>query len=106
MSDVLDRLRAALADRYALERELGSGGMAVVYLAEDLRHERRVAVKVWPHVERSDPSAQQGPVTAANSAHRDFHIVLDWTRLLRSERSGTVYSSIIGKTLFAVHSVT
>ncbi len=39
-------LRAALADRYALERELGAGGMATVYLADDLRHSRRVAVKV------------------------------------------------------------
>jgi serine/threonine protein kinase len=46
MADVLDRLKAALADRYTVERELGSGGMAVVYLAQDLRHERRVAIKV------------------------------------------------------------
>jgi serine/threonine-protein kinase len=40
------RLTAALSDRYRLERELGQGGMAVVYLAEDLRHGRRVAIKV------------------------------------------------------------
>jgi serine/threonine-protein kinase len=40
------RLRAALADRYRVERELGSGGMAAVYLAEDLKHPRKVAVKV------------------------------------------------------------
>jgi eukaryotic-like serine/threonine-protein kinase len=40
------RLAAALADRYRIERELGQGGMAVVYLAEDLRHGRRVAIKV------------------------------------------------------------
>jgi len=46
MSDLLDRLKSALADRYTIERELGSGGMAVVYLADDLRHEREVAVKV------------------------------------------------------------
>ncbi len=37
----LDRLRAALADRYAIERELGSGGMATVYLADDLAHNRQ-----------------------------------------------------------------
>jgi eukaryotic-like serine/threonine-protein kinase len=42
----LDRLAAALADRYRIERELGQGGMATVYLAEDLKHRRRVAVKV------------------------------------------------------------
>src|SRR4051812_23747963 len=48
MSDTLDRLRAALSDRYAIERELGQGGMATVYLAQDLRHERQVAMKVLP----------------------------------------------------------
>jgi serine/threonine-protein kinase len=42
----LDRLTSALADRYALERELGQGGMATVYLARDLRHDRPVALKV------------------------------------------------------------
>ena len=43
---VPDGLRDALADRYALERELGRGGMATVYLARDLRHDRPVALKV------------------------------------------------------------
>lgn len=41
-----DRLTSALSDRYRIERELGKGGMATVYLAEDLRHGRKVAVKV------------------------------------------------------------
>lgn len=41
-----ERLKAALADRYALERELGAGGMATVYLARDVRHNRNVAIKV------------------------------------------------------------
>ena len=39
---VPERLSAALADRYRLERELGQGGMATVYLAEDLKHDREV----------------------------------------------------------------
>ena len=45
-SDQLDRLGAALAGRYTVERELGRGGMATVYLADDLRHHRKVAIKV------------------------------------------------------------
>src|SRR5688572_11462702 len=44
--DPTSRLSAALADRYRIERELGAGGMATVYLAEDLKHRRRVAIKV------------------------------------------------------------
>ena len=46
MTDVAERLRAALSDRYQIERELGQGGMATVYLAHDVRHERKVALKV------------------------------------------------------------
>ena len=46
MTEVPERLKAALADRYQIERELGSGGMATVYLAQDLKHERQVALKV------------------------------------------------------------
>jgi serine/threonine-protein kinase len=45
-ADVSGRLAAALADRYRIERELGAGGMATVYLAQDLKHDRKVAVKV------------------------------------------------------------
>ena len=44
--DLITRLNTALADRYAIERELGRGGMATVYLAQDLKHPRQVALKV------------------------------------------------------------
>jgi tetratricopeptide (TPR) repeat protein len=57
MSDNFERLKTALADRYRLIRELGAGGMATVYLAEDLRHHRQVAVKVL----REDLGATIGP---------------------------------------------
>lgn len=43
---ILDQLRAGLADRYRIEREIGVGGMATVYLAQDLKHNRQVAIKV------------------------------------------------------------
>jgi len=46
MSALLEQLKTALADRYRVEREIGQGGMATVYLAQDLRHQRPVAVKV------------------------------------------------------------
>src|SRR5438046_1838488 len=46
MANLLARLRAALSDRYTIERELGRGGMATVYLAQDLKHHRKVAIKV------------------------------------------------------------
>ena len=57
MPDTFDRLKAALADRYAIREEIGAGGMATVYLAEDLKHHRKVAVKVL----RPDLAATLGP---------------------------------------------
>ena len=48
---------SALADRYAIERELGAGGMATVYLPQDLKHHRKVAVKVL----RPELAATLGP---------------------------------------------
>jgi serine/threonine-protein kinase len=53
----MSRLTAALADRYRIERELGQGGMATVYLAEDLKHKRKVALKVL----KPDLAAALGP---------------------------------------------
>ncbi len=55
--DQLDRLNAALAGRYSIEREIARGGMATVYLADDLRHHRKVAVKVL----RPELAAALGP---------------------------------------------
>jgi serine/threonine-protein kinase len=46
LTDAVQRLSVALADRYEIERELGAGGMATVYLARDLKHDRQVALKV------------------------------------------------------------
>jgi TolB-like protein/Tfp pilus assembly protein PilF len=57
LSELQERLSAALADRYVLERELGRGGMAVVFLARDLKHDRPVALKVL----RSELAATLGP---------------------------------------------
>jgi serine/threonine-protein kinase len=66
MADLLERLKAALADRYQIERELGSGGMATVYLAEDLKHRRKVAIKVL----KLDLAAVLGP----DRFHREIEI--------------------------------
>ncbi len=57
MSDQLQGLKAALVDRYAIREELGAGGMATVYLAEDMKHHRKVAVKVL----RQELAAALGP---------------------------------------------
>ena len=56
-TDQRDRLTAALAGRYVIERELGSGGMATVYLAHDVKHHREVALKVL----RPELAAALGP---------------------------------------------
>jgi eukaryotic-like serine/threonine-protein kinase len=57
VADITIQLRDALRDRYLLERELGRGGMATVFLARDLKHDRSVALKVL----RADLAAALGP---------------------------------------------
>jgi len=57
LADLFARLQAALANRYTIERELGRGGMATVYLAQDLKHHRKVAIKVL----RPELAAALGP---------------------------------------------
>jgi len=46
MAEITEKLKVAIADRYLIERELGQGGMATVYLAHDVKHDRKVALKV------------------------------------------------------------
>jgi serine/threonine-protein kinase len=57
MTEITERLSSALADHYRIERELGRGGMATVYLAHDIKHDRDVALKVL----RPDLAAGMGP---------------------------------------------
>jgi TolB-like protein len=66
MPELLERLQQALADRYTIERELGAGGMATVYLAHDLKHDRPVALKVL----RQELAAALG----AERFHREIQI--------------------------------
>ena len=73
--EVIDRLADALADRYLLEEELGRGAAATVYLAQDLRHGRRVALKVLHSAlgagawRRAVPAGDPDAGAAAPSSH-------------------------------------
>ncbi len=64
MTNPFARLTAALADRYRIERELGRGGMATLYLAHDLKHDRKVAIKwqVCGVTDGLDCTHEQGPL--------------------------------------------
>ncbi len=69
MTEITARLSTALADRYKIESHLGEGGMANVYLAHDLKHDRKVAVKVaaarcvGAHLEGSQQAFRQAAPT-------------------------------------------
>jgi serine/threonine-protein kinase len=67
MHVLADRLQGLLSDRYVIERELGHGGMAVVFLAHDIRHDRPVAIKVF----RSDI----GDATGAERFRREIKLL-------------------------------
>jgi Tol biopolymer transport system component len=78
MPDQLARLQEALADRYTLQRELGRGGMATVYLAEDLKHHRQVALKVMrPELAATAERFLREITIAANLQHPNILAVYD-----------------------------
>ncbi len=91
MSDPVARLNAALEGRYAIERELGEGGMATVYLADDLKHERKVALKVLKPELAAVVGAERflaEITTTANLTHPHILAAVrfrrgGWARLLR-----------------------
>ncbi|MEQ1689752.1 MAG: protein kinase [Gemmatimonas sp.] len=90
-----DRLAAALSDRYRIERELGQGGMATVFLAEDLKHDRKVAIKVL----HEDLGATLGPErflaeikTTAKLQHPHILTLLDsGSTAVGDEKGGLLY---------------
>jgi serine/threonine-protein kinase len=109
MSDVMERLNRALAGRYRVDRQLGEGGMATVYLADDLRHERKVALKVLKPELAAVVGAERfvaGIKTTANLQHPHilplfdsgeasgflFYVMPTW-RGSRCARSSTVSTS-------------
>ena len=78
MPEITFRLSTALADRYKIERHLGEGGMATVSLAEDLKHKRKVAVKVLrPELAAVPNRLLRGITIAANLSHPNILPVLD-----------------------------
>ena len=70
--DIPDRLRTAIADRYLIEEEIGRGGAATVYLAEDLKHARKVAIKVLRPDTRADTS--RSAFSARSASRRGWPI--------------------------------
>ncbi len=94
MPDPIARLNAALEGRYRIERELGEGGMATVYLADDLKHERKVALKVLKPelaaVAHALQSAhEQGVIDRATSPRTSYsvEVVRSWPTSASHSRS-------------------
>jgi len=99
MTAAFARLAAALADRYHLERELGQGGMATVYLAQDVKHDRQVAIKVL----RPELAAVIGAErflaeikTTANLQHAHILPLLDSGQVATQDSSVAVEGSSFG----------
>ena len=65
--------QSALAGRYSLERELGRGGMGVVYLAREVRLDRSVAIKLLPPSKTTDPSLRERFLREARTAAKLSH---------------------------------
>jgi len=78
---VSERLTAALSDRYQLERELGAGGMSTVYLAHDIKRDRKVAIKVLKPELAAVLGAERFIVEIKTTAV----LVHNWGRVLREK---------------------
>ena len=91
MADPITRLNTALEGRYTIERELGEGGMAIVYLADDLKHNRNVALKVSHSAVVNTRSRLMGRATSSISTVRGTVVLLNNSRpgmwpVLRTKR--------------------
>src|SRR3954462_8393056 len=89
MTDIIATLSQQLAGHYRVERELGAGGMATVYLARDLKHDRDVAIKVLhPNLGAAiDAESFLGELRVAASLHHPNILTLDES----GEADGTLY---------------
>ena len=91
MTQVSEQLRTALVDRYRIEREIGAGGMATVYLADDLKHHRKVALKVL----RPELAAALGPERFLReitiTAQLDHPYILPLLDSGQAGESGSIY---------------
>ncbi len=105
MSDPEVRLTTALSDRYEIEHELGHGGMAIVYLANDVKHDRKVALKVLrpelAAVIGAERFLQEIKVTAnLHSYDNENWLILMSTDHGRSDNGGHGGQSLEERTIF------
>ena len=100
MPDLFDRLKTILADRYAIEEEIGAGGMATVCLAEDLKHDRQVAVKVLRPV-RAEPAPRARKGGATMSVLRITVLFLVVPSIAHANEGWWTRSRIAGGSLYS-----